>query len=106
MVTADIKVLFGNRVRELRRRRGWSQEGFAQQVGLDRSYMGGVERGERNVSIENIALIANGLDVTLSELFDLGEPPASAESNHNTSGGKLRGDRSRTDQGPDRGRKT
>lgn len=67
---SDIKVLFGNRVRELRRAHGWSQEQFAQRIGLDRSYMGGVERGERNVSLENIALIVRGLGVGLSDFFD------------------------------------
>ena len=74
MEFADIKILFGNRVRELRRQRGWSQERFAQVVNLDRSYMGGVERGERNVSLENIALIAAGLGVSLSVLFDFTTP--------------------------------
>lgn len=76
MEVADIKVLFGNRVRELRRQRGWSQEQFAYEVGLDRSYMGGVERGERNLSLENIALIATGLGVILSVLFDFPVPAA------------------------------
>jgi len=42
MKEVDVKTLFGKRVRELRRQRGWSQEGFAHEIGLDRSYMGGV----------------------------------------------------------------
>ncbi|MHB1426764.1 MAG: helix-turn-helix domain-containing protein [Gemmataceae bacterium] len=63
------KALFGNRVRQLRKSRGWSQEEFAHRVGLDRSYMGGVERGERNVSLENICLIAKALGVPPAELF-------------------------------------
>lgn len=78
MALADIKILFGNRVRELRRQRGWSQEYFAQVINLDRSYMGGVERGERNVSLENIALIAAGLGVSLSVLFDFPTPGTTA----------------------------
>ncbi len=61
--------MFGNRVRQLRKNRGWSQEEFAHRVGLDRSYMGGVERGERNVSLENICLIATALDVPPAQLF-------------------------------------
>ncbi len=65
----DIKSFFGGRVRELRKLRGWSQEDFAFRIGLDRSYLGGVERGERNVSIENIARIAATLDVEIAELF-------------------------------------
>jgi transcriptional regulator with XRE-family HTH domain len=69
MAEPDVKVLFGKRVRQLRKSRGWSQEEFAHQVGLDRSYMGGVERGERNVSLENICLIAKALSLPASELF-------------------------------------
>ena len=69
MADADVKTLFGNRVRQLRKDRGWSQEEFAHKVGIDRSYMGGVERGERNVSLENICLIAKALDVPPAELF-------------------------------------
>lgn len=69
MAETDVKALFGKRVRELRKRRSWSQEEFAHHVGLDRSYMGGVERGERNVSLENICLIAKALDVSPAELF-------------------------------------
>lgn len=69
MAEFDVKALFGNRLRQLRKARGWSQEEFAHQVGLDRSYMGGVERGERNVSLENICLIADALNVSPSELF-------------------------------------
>jgi len=65
----DVKTLFGNRVRRLRKSRGWSQEEFAHLVGLDRSYMGGVERGERNVSLENICRIATALGLSPAELF-------------------------------------
>jgi transcriptional regulator with XRE-family HTH domain len=69
MVSVDVKALFGNRVRQLRKARNWSQEEFAQKAGIDRSYMGGVERGERNVSLENICQIAKTLGVSPSELF-------------------------------------
>ena len=70
MSETDVKVLFGGRLRELRKSRGFSQEGFALHVGLDRSYLGGVERGERNISLENICLIAKALDVTAMQLFE------------------------------------
>ncbi len=70
MKANDIKTFFGGRVRELRKARGWSQEDFAFRVGLDRSYVGGVERGERNISLENIALIATALELSPSELFE------------------------------------
>ena len=69
MTQIDVKILFGNRIRHLRKARGWSQEEFAQIIGLDRSYMGGIERGERNVSLENICLIAKALDLPTAELF-------------------------------------
>lgn len=70
MESPDVKILFGMRVRELRKLRGWSQEEFALVVGLDRSYIGGVERGERNISLENICLIADTLQVPPSQLFE------------------------------------
>jgi transcriptional regulator with XRE-family HTH domain len=58
----------GKRIRELRRQKGWSQEQFALEVELARSYIGDVERGQRNISIVNVAKIAGCLDVTISEL--------------------------------------
>lgn len=64
-----VKSAFGNRLRELRQQRGWSQEEFALCVGLDRSYVGGVERGERNVSLENICLLAQALEIPVADLF-------------------------------------
>ena len=63
-------VRFGQRVRDLRRKAGFSQEGFALQCGLDRTYIGGIERGERNVSLRNIELIAQALGMSLSELVE------------------------------------
>jgi transcriptional regulator with XRE-family HTH domain len=64
-----VKLEFGRRVRELRRRNGFSQEGLALACNLDRSYIGGVERGERNVSLVNIQKIAAALQVPIKELF-------------------------------------
>jgi transcriptional regulator with XRE-family HTH domain len=72
-MSQDVKTLFGQRVRELRTARGLSQEAFAQLAGLDRSYMGGVERGERNISLENICQIAEALQVPPGELFQWAE---------------------------------
>lgn len=69
MKDPSVRALFGRRARELRKGRGYSQEGFAAASGLDRSYYGGIERGERNVSLENIAAIARALDVPIRELF-------------------------------------
>ena len=65
----DLLGRFGNRVRHLRRRKGLSQERLALESGLDRSYLGQVERGECNVSLRNVAKIARGLGVHLSLLF-------------------------------------
>ena len=61
---------FGKRVRELRKRRGLSQEDLALESELDRSYVGGVERGERNVSLANIVKLAAALRVKPARLFD------------------------------------
>ena len=65
----SLLVRFGRRVRELRSAQGFSQEGFAAHCGLDRSYVGGIERGERNVSLRNIETIAKGLSITIAELM-------------------------------------
>lgn len=67
---ADELQQFGQRIRELRKMAGWSQEQFAQKAGLDRTYVGGVERGERNVSLRNICRIASTLGVAPAELFE------------------------------------
>lgn len=61
---------FGIRVRDLRKERGFSQESFAAHCGLDRTYIGGIERGERNVALKNIALIAKALGLTISQLME------------------------------------
>ncbi len=65
----DILVRFGQRVRSLRQEQGFSQEGFAAECGLDRTYMGGIERGERNLALRNIELIAKSLKMSLAELM-------------------------------------
>jgi len=64
-----IKASFGQRVRELRTEKGLSQEGLALACDLDRTYIGGIERGERNVSLVNIQKIAAALGVPVRELF-------------------------------------
>ena len=67
----DILERFGNRVRELRKAAGFSQESLADLCGLDRTYIGGIERGERNVSLRNIEVIARALKVSISELTEV-----------------------------------
>lgn len=66
MITEDL----GKRIHELRQKTGLSQEKFALKIGMDRTYFASVEAGRRNVAICNIKKIADGLGVTLSELFD------------------------------------
>ena len=66
----SIQQKFGNRVRKLRKSKGWSQEGFADQCGLHRTYIGAIERGERNVSLNNIHVIAKALGISVKDLFD------------------------------------
>ncbi|MBR3416230.1 MAG: helix-turn-helix transcriptional regulator [Clostridia bacterium] len=66
MITEEL----GKRIQELRKdKTGLSQEKFALQIDMDRSYFASVESGKRNISIVNIKRIADGLGVSLSELF-------------------------------------
>lgn len=60
---------FGIRLRELRQAQGYSQESFALTVELDRTYIGGIERGERNPGLKTILRIAEALQVPVAELF-------------------------------------
>ncbi len=60
---------FGARVRELRKKLGLSQEELGFKSNIHRTYIGAVERGEQNVSLDNIGRIAKHLKVTLSDLF-------------------------------------
>jgi transcriptional regulator with XRE-family HTH domain len=64
----DILRKFGARLREARRATGLSQEAFADLCGLDRTYISGIERGQRNVALRNIEVIAAALGLTVSEL--------------------------------------
>lgn len=62
-------MLFGRRVRELRHARGLSQEELAHRAGMHYTYLGGIERGERNPALLNIGRLARALGVSPSELF-------------------------------------
>ena len=69
MKVADIKAEVGRRLRELREKKGWSQEKLGFQADLHRNYVGGIERGERNVGVENIAKLAKALKIRPRDLL-------------------------------------
>lgn len=60
----------GSRIRELRQQKSLSQEEFAQLAELDRSYIGQIERGERNISFNNLVRIADAFDISLSDILE------------------------------------
>lgn len=64
---------FGTAIRKLREQRGLSQEQLALEAGLDRSYAGGIERGERNPSLANIFKLADALGVAPSQILACAE---------------------------------
>jgi len=69
-VPVDPRIIFGKRVRALRLERRLSQEKLAELADLHRNYVGGVERGERNVSLVNIVKLAHGLSVKPTKLIE------------------------------------
>ena len=64
-----LRQVFGRNVRDLRKAKGWSQEELADQAGLHRTYISIIERGLKNVSIDNIETIAKALGASPSELL-------------------------------------
>ena len=62
-------VAIGKKIRSIREGKGYSQEAFASEAGLDRAYYGGVERGERNIAALNLIQIAGALGIEVGELF-------------------------------------
>jgi transcriptional regulator with XRE-family HTH domain len=75
-----LRTRLGLAVRRLRQRAGYSQESFADACGLHRTYMGSVERGERNISLDNIQKIAAALGISLSQLFEEVESSSSGNA--------------------------
>ena len=65
----DIRIRFGRALRRRREKLGVSQEVFADLCQLDRTYIGGIERGERNVALVNIEKIAKALKIPIPQLF-------------------------------------
>ncbi|MCV9916853.1 helix-turn-helix domain-containing protein [Burkholderia pseudomallei] len=70
--------LFGKRLVELRKARGWSQEKLALESGLARSYVGGIERGQRNIALYNICVLAATLNVAPSDMLVFEVEPVKA----------------------------
>lgn len=68
--SSSIQAQFGAHLKKLRLQSGLSQEAFADKCGLDRTYVSGIERGVRNPTLEVISVLAKGLDVKISILFE------------------------------------
>lgn len=66
---SDARKVFASRLRQIRQRKGLSQEELADMAGLHRTYVGSVERSERNISIDNIERLAKALEVDIIELL-------------------------------------
>ena len=64
-----VQEVLGSRIREFRLKKGFSQESFADHCGLHRTYMGGIERGERDLTVQTVLTVAKGLNMTMSELL-------------------------------------
>lgn len=69
MTTDERIVAFGRRVREVRKAKGISQEKLAELAGIDRSYMGNIERGEKNVTLKKVYEICDALGVNVHDLI-------------------------------------
>ena len=67
----NILIEFGKRVREIRKEKGYSQEELAYRVGLHRTYIGMIERAEKNITLLNIEKIANALEIEINHFFTL-----------------------------------
>ncbi|MCP1312251.1 helix-turn-helix domain-containing protein [Paenibacillus tyrfis] len=67
---SDLLKLLGGKIRDLRKERGLSQEQLGEIAGFHLTYIGGLERGERNISIQNLERIAQSLDVEIFDLFE------------------------------------
>lgn len=66
----NISYIIGERLRSYRRQKGWSQELLAEHADLHATYIGQLERGEKNATLETISKVAQALDISLSQLFE------------------------------------
>lgn len=79
---SDIAKLIGERIRNLRKERGWSQEELSHRANIGTSYMGAIERGEVSITIDSLEKITRALDITFEDLFRYLQP--STENKGNT----------------------
>ena len=70
-VKTDILNKFGERIKRLRLEKSWSQEVLAEKTGFHRTYIGMIERGERNLSLKNIETFAKTFEIKISELLEI-----------------------------------
>lgn len=78
--SVQVRIKLGQRVRELRKKRGWSQETFAHESGLGRSFAGSIERGERDIRITTLCKLTDIFGITLSQLLKNTDAPKSRAS--------------------------
>ena len=69
MKTDERMIAFGERVREVRKSKGISQERLAEIAGIDRSYMGNIERGEKNITLKKAYELSDALEIEIQELI-------------------------------------
>ena len=70
-MSEDILIKFGTKVRKEREKRDYSQEDFAELVGVHRTYIGMIERAEKNITLKNIEKIAKALNITISKILEI-----------------------------------
>jgi transcriptional regulator with XRE-family HTH domain len=75
---ADVKRLIGDRIRQLRKKKGFSQEKLGYESELHCTHIGSIERGQKNWSIDTLIKVAKGLNVEVADLFNFPLPPADA----------------------------
>ena len=76
---ADVKKLIGDRIRQLRKEKGLSQEKLGYKSELHCTHIGSIERGQKNWSIDTLIKVAKGLNVDISDIFNFSMPPVDAK---------------------------
>lgn len=78
----EIGQIIGERIKQLRKERGWSQEELAHRANINRTYIGELERGEKNATIDSLAKVVNALETTFEELFRYIQPSSENKDNN------------------------